>query len=212
MYFAHARCADDGGGITGVDATAGEDDNPPGCLLLDGLQRLNTLKGSGLLSGGQDPMEAAPDNLFQRFRPVGTAVEGTVEGDLHAACGFHCAAAMVGVHTAVLMEEADHHARCPDVATVADVVQYGLHLIFRVAEVAAARTYQHEGFERQGVNTVRDVSAVGGEAAQIKPAAQFDTRRAGTVGLAGRVERGGTYLQQRLAMNWVGEWFCHAMG
>ena len=43
MYFAHSRCADDGGGIVGVDATAGKDDNPSGCLLLDGLQRLNTL-------------------------------------------------------------------------------------------------------------------------------------------------------------------------
>lgn len=212
MHFAHARCADDGGGIIGVDATAGKDDNPSGGLLLDGLQRFNTLQGCGLLSGGQDPVEAAPDNLLQRFRPAGAAVEGTVEGDLHASCGFHGAAAIVGVHTPVPVEEADHHASRTDVAAVADVVQYGLQLILCVAEVAAARAYQYEGFERQCVNTGCNVSAVWGESAQIQPAAQLNTRCSGTVGLAGRVERGGTNLQQRLAMNRVGEWFCHAMG
>ena len=80
MYFLCTGFSDDALHIARCDAATGHDDDTPGGLLDDLLQKGDASFCRGGLSGSEHTLKATGDNLFQSFMRSGCEVKRTMEG------------------------------------------------------------------------------------------------------------------------------------
>ncbi|MNM36832.1 hypothetical protein D3C81_475500 [compost metagenome] len=82
MQFEAAGPPRHGGDVARAKAGASHDADPAARLCDQRGQYVGTGFGAGLATGGQHPLAAQPDHLFQRRRQIARGIERTVEGHL----------------------------------------------------------------------------------------------------------------------------------
>jgi hypothetical protein len=153
------------------------------------------LGGCWCLAGGEQACAAAVDDGLQGFEGVLAGfVEGAVEGDLHGCGQLRDAARKWHVYTAVGGEEADDDGVGAEGFALHDGALYLSHFGLAIAEVARARADEHVGAQAEGADAVFDVFCGGGEASDLKVAAELNALCATGFGGLGRLPRRGAYL------------------
>ena len=157
MNLIYVTVADEFCHILTANSAAGENGDALAGLFDDFCQCVSSLRGIGLLAGGENAMETTVNDLFQRYLPVLAAVEGTVKGHLHGAGMLHGSAAFLHIYTQIGLEKANYHTGNAMFAAKCDVRQYRVELFLRIAKIAATGTNQHKGLQRQMLLTVQNI-------------------------------------------------------
>ena len=140
--------------IRGCYAAGSDDVNPAICLFIKAFQHRSSLDGRRFATRGQQFVASAFYYLLQSLTGIAAFVKGTMESDAHPAGRLHSSHGFTHIDVALTRQETHHHGMGSKLVGMIDVIEDNLEIFPVIAEIAAARTYQHTRLEVKLSDTI----------------------------------------------------------